>query len=155
MNEEDTVRNTRAYTTQGFKKKERKSALCSNLDGPRDRHTRWSKSDRKTDIIWYALYVESKIRAQNSAVKKSGQKIYRHSTKEEILMANQRTKRRSTLWISEEIQTETTVRGYSLIRAAAPVRLTLERLWRNGNRKWCNHFRKQFLQRLEFKGMAT
>ena len=27
-------------------KKERKNAICSNMDGPRDYHTKWSKSDK-------------------------------------------------------------------------------------------------------------
>ena len=29
------------------------------MDGPRDYHTKWSKSDRERQI-WYHLYVESK-----------------------------------------------------------------------------------------------
>ena len=33
-------------------------AICSNVDGPRDYHMKWSQ--RKTNIIWYHLYVESK-----------------------------------------------------------------------------------------------
>ena len=33
-------------------------AVCSNTDGPRDYHNKWSKS--KTNIIWYHLHVESK-----------------------------------------------------------------------------------------------
>ena len=27
-------------------------AICSNMDGPRDYHTKWSKSDRERHIIW-------------------------------------------------------------------------------------------------------
>ena len=44
-------------------KKEWNNALCSYMDGPRDYHTKWSKSERerKTNTIWYYLYVESKI----------------------------------------------------------------------------------------------
>ena len=38
-------------------KKEWNKIICSNMDELRDYHT---KSDRKTDIIWYCLYVESK-----------------------------------------------------------------------------------------------
>ena len=35
--------------------------ICSNMNGPRYYHTKWSKSDRqKADTIWYHLYVESK-----------------------------------------------------------------------------------------------
>ena len=41
-------------------KKEWNNAICSNVDGPRDYHTKWSKLDRETNIIWYHLYVESK-----------------------------------------------------------------------------------------------
>ena len=43
-------------------KKEWNNAICSSMDGLRDDHTKWSKLDReKTNIIWYHLYVESKI----------------------------------------------------------------------------------------------
>ena len=35
------------------------NAICSNMDGPRDCHTEWSKSDRERNTIWYHLYVES------------------------------------------------------------------------------------------------
>ena len=31
-------------------KKEWNNATCSNMDGPRDDHTRWSKSDRERQI---------------------------------------------------------------------------------------------------------
>ena len=41
-------------------KKEWNKAICSNMNGPRDYHTKWNKSDRKTNTIWYHLYVESK-----------------------------------------------------------------------------------------------
>ena len=37
----------------------------SNMDGPRDCHTEWSKSDTERQIIiWYHLYVESKKMVQ-------------------------------------------------------------------------------------------
>ena len=39
-------------------KKEQNNATCSNIDGPRDCHTEWSKSDRKINMVWYHLYVE-------------------------------------------------------------------------------------------------
>ena len=42
-------------------KKERKSVICSYTDGLRDYHSKWNKSDRKTNAIHH-LYVESKIR---------------------------------------------------------------------------------------------
>ena len=31
-------------------KKEGNIAICSNMDGPRDNHTKWSKSDRERQI---------------------------------------------------------------------------------------------------------
>ena len=37
------------------------NAFCSNMDGPRDDHTKWSKSDRERHSILYHLHVESKI----------------------------------------------------------------------------------------------
>ena len=40
-------------------KKEWNNVICSNMDGPRDYHTKWSQS--KTNTTWYHLYVESKI----------------------------------------------------------------------------------------------
>ena len=40
-------------------KKEHNNTLCSNVDGPRDNHTKWNK--KETNTIWYHLYVESKI----------------------------------------------------------------------------------------------
>ena len=39
-------------------KKEWNNAICSNMAGPRDCHIEWSQ--RKTNIIWHFLYVESK-----------------------------------------------------------------------------------------------
>ena len=39
-------------------KKEWNNAICSNMDGPRDYHAKWIQ--RKTNIIWYQLYVKSK-----------------------------------------------------------------------------------------------
>ena len=38
-------------------KKEWNNAICSNMDGPTDYHTKWSQ--RKTNIIKYHSYVES------------------------------------------------------------------------------------------------
>ena len=39
-------------------KKEWNNDTCSNMDRSRDDHIKWSK--RKTTILWYHLYVESK-----------------------------------------------------------------------------------------------
>ena len=40
------------------------NAIYRNMDGPRDCHTKWSKSDRERQISTYCLYVESKNMAQ-------------------------------------------------------------------------------------------
>ena len=40
-------------------KKELNNAIFSKVDGPKNYHTKWSKSDRERQI-WYQLYVESK-----------------------------------------------------------------------------------------------
>ena len=41
-------------------KKEWNNAICSNVDGREDDHTKWNKSDKKDNIKWDHLYVESK-----------------------------------------------------------------------------------------------
>ena len=38
-------------------RKERNNAICSNLDGPRDYHTKWSKSDRERQILYDITYM--------------------------------------------------------------------------------------------------
>ena len=40
-------------------KKEWNNAICSNMDGHRNYHTKWSKPE-ETNVIWYHLYVKSK-----------------------------------------------------------------------------------------------
>ena len=40
--------------------KEWDNVIWNNMDGPRGYHTKWSKPERKINIIWYGLYVESK-----------------------------------------------------------------------------------------------
>ena len=40
-------------------KKGQNNTTGSNIDGPRDYHAEWSKSDGQRQIIWYHLYVES------------------------------------------------------------------------------------------------
>ena len=39
-------------------KKEGNNAICSNMDGPRGCHTKWSKSDRDRQVSWYSLYMD-------------------------------------------------------------------------------------------------
>ena len=38
-------------------KKEWNTAICSNMDGPRDYHTKWSKSDRERQILYDITYM--------------------------------------------------------------------------------------------------
>ena len=46
------------YTTEYYSAMKKSNAICSNVNGPRDAHTQWSKA--KTNIIWHHSYVESK-----------------------------------------------------------------------------------------------
>ena len=42
-------------------KTELNNAICSYLDGPRDDHTKWNKSEKnKTNIMWKHLHMEPK-----------------------------------------------------------------------------------------------
>ena len=48
------------YTTEYYSPmKKKETAICSNMVGPRDDHTQWSKPDRKTNTILYHLHVDS------------------------------------------------------------------------------------------------
>ena len=38
-------------------KKEQNNAICSNMEGPRDCHTEWSKSDREGEISYAIPYM--------------------------------------------------------------------------------------------------
>ena len=49
-------------------KKEWSDVICSNMFGPRDYHSKWSQ--RKTNIIWYHLYMESKQNDTNGLIYK-------------------------------------------------------------------------------------
>ena len=51
------------YTYNGIllsHEKEWNNVICSNIDGNRDYHTKWSKLDRERQISWYQLHGESK-----------------------------------------------------------------------------------------------
>ena len=47
------------YTYNGILaiKKEWNNAICSNMDGPRDYHTKWSRSDRERQILCNRIYM--------------------------------------------------------------------------------------------------
>ena len=38
-------------------KKEWNNAICSNVDGPRDCHTEWNKSDKERQISYDTIYM--------------------------------------------------------------------------------------------------
>ena len=38
-------------------KKEQNNAICSDMDGPTDYHTEWSKSDRERQISYFIAYI--------------------------------------------------------------------------------------------------
>ena len=38
-------------------KKERKNAICSNVDGPRDYHTKWNNSNRERQVSYDITYM--------------------------------------------------------------------------------------------------
>ena len=46
------------YTVEYYSaiKKEQNNAICSNIDGPRDCHTEWTKSDRERQISYDITY---------------------------------------------------------------------------------------------------
>ena len=55
MDKEDVV-----HTYNGIllrHKKEQNNAICSNMDGPRDCHTDWSKRDREKQISYDIAYM--------------------------------------------------------------------------------------------------
>ena len=51
--------------------KKKKNAICSNMDGPTDCQTEWSKLDRERQLSWYLLYVESKKTGANELTYKT------------------------------------------------------------------------------------
>ena len=62
MNKEDVLL---IYTHNGIllgPKKKSNNVICSNMDEPRDYNTKWSKSDRETQILYdYHSYIEPQI----------------------------------------------------------------------------------------------
>ena len=49
------------YTMEYYSaiKKEWNNAICSNMNGPRDCHTEWSKSDREREISYDIAYMQN------------------------------------------------------------------------------------------------
>ena len=52
-------------------KKEQNNAICSNMDGPRDYHTMWSKSDRERQISYDITYMWNLIKNTNELIHKT------------------------------------------------------------------------------------
>ena len=55
MDEEDVVHIYKGMLLS--QKKERNNAICSNMDGPRDCPTEWSKSERAGQILYDITYM--------------------------------------------------------------------------------------------------
>ena len=58
------------YDTSAVKK-EQNSAICSNMDGPRDYHIRWSKSDRERQVSYGITYMWNLKNNTNESVYKT------------------------------------------------------------------------------------
>ena len=71
MDKEDIV-----HIYNGILLSHRKSKviICSNMDGPRNDHTKWSKSEK--DILQYCFYVESKKYGTSECIYKTDSKTY-------------------------------------------------------------------------------
>ena len=59
-------------------KKERNNAICSNMDGPRDCHTEWSKSER--DISYDIAYMWNLQKGTNELMYKTEIEIQMQKT---------------------------------------------------------------------------
>ena len=70
MGEEDV-----ASTYKGIllsHKKEWNNAICNNMDGPRDYHTKWKKSDRERQMSYDITYMQNlKKKGTNEFIYKS------------------------------------------------------------------------------------
>ena len=51
-------------------KKEWNNAICSSMDGPRDYHTKWSKSERERQITYDITYMWNLKYATNELIYK-------------------------------------------------------------------------------------
>ena len=51
-------------------KKEWNNAICSNMDGPRDNDTKWSKSERERQIPYNITYMWNRKQDTNEHVSK-------------------------------------------------------------------------------------
>ena len=61
------------YTMEYYSaiKKEWNNAICSNMNGPRDCHTEWSKSDREREISYDIAYMWNQKKGTNELIYKT------------------------------------------------------------------------------------
>ena len=52
-------------------KKEWNNAICSNMDGPRDYHTEWSKSNRERQILYDIIFMWNLKKNTNESIYKT------------------------------------------------------------------------------------
>ena len=52
-------------------KKEWNNAICSNMNGPRDYHTEWSKSDREKQVSYDIIYMWNLKNGTNELIYKT------------------------------------------------------------------------------------
>ena len=52
-------------------KKEWNNAICSNMDGPRDYHTKWNKPDRERQISCDIAYMWNLKKGSNELISKT------------------------------------------------------------------------------------
>ena len=60
------------------------NAICNNMDGPRDSHTKWSKSDRERQISYDITHMWNLIFLKND----TNELIYKTETDSETLKTN-------------------------------------------------------------------
>ena len=61
-------------------KKEWNSAICSHMDGPRDCHTEWSKSDREGQVSYDIAYMQNLKKNDTNELKFTKQKYIHRLT---------------------------------------------------------------------------
>ena len=65
------------YNGKLFIHKKRNNAICSDMDGPGDCHTEWSKLEKN---IWYPLYVKSKKMIKMTYLRNRNRLRYKNQT---------------------------------------------------------------------------
>ena len=55
---EEWIKKMYTYTMEYYSAIKKKKVLCSNMDGPRDDHSKQSKSDRERQISYDITYIQ-------------------------------------------------------------------------------------------------